>query len=74
MVKALHRLGRERAPHSQFKVETWDKDGNSTVKWLAGSNNTEIAMAACEAALLVRPGDRITLRNGTRLMRERKAP
>ena len=45
-----------------FRIDRWDRDGNTVMDHVAGVDNLMVAMAAYEAACRHWPGETITLR------------
>jgi hypothetical protein len=56
-----------------FKVEAWSKDGQRIDRLLATATNIGIARGAYDAAVGLFTGERITLRQGERVVSETKA-
>ena len=55
-----------------FSVDEWSADGGRLVEVLARARNFQIAKAAYEAAKECRPDCYLTLRQGARVISERK--
>jgi hypothetical protein len=53
-----------------FRVDVWDQDGDSIVEQFAGLEDYSMAVAACRAAVAARPKEKITLRQGARVVRK----
>jgi hypothetical protein len=51
-----------------FRIDAWDGTGNNIVEHLAGLDNHAMAVAAYWAAVAEKPKDKITLRQGARVM------
>jgi hypothetical protein len=51
-----------------FRIDVWDGGGNEIVEHLAGLDNHGMAVAAYWAAVAEKPNDKITLRQGARVM------
>jgi hypothetical protein len=57
-----------------YRIDLWDADGDSVVKHLADIDHLLVARATYEAACKRWPGERITLRQETRVIEDsRKA-
>lgn len=54
-----------------FSVGRWTDDGDQLVQTVANAAHRAVADAAFEAAKAVYPGERLTLRHGIRVIRER---
>ncbi len=54
-----------------FTIDEWSDDGSRIVEVMARVGNFDVATAAYDAALRVRPNRRLTLRQGALLLRER---
>src|SRR5262249_10350265 len=54
--------------HFAFRIDAWDADGNSVVEHLAGLDDQGMAVAAYWAAVTAKPKEKITLRQGPRVM------
>ena len=54
--------------HFAFRIDAWDADGNSVVEHLAGLDDHGMAVAAYWAAVTAKPKEKITLRQGARVM------
>jgi hypothetical protein len=52
--------------HFAFRVDVWDTDGNNIVEHLAGLDDH--AMAVAPIAVVAKPKEKITLRQGARVM------
>jgi hypothetical protein len=55
-----------------FSVDEWDADGKNLVEVLARARNFQIARAAYDAAKECRPDCHLTLRQGARVISERR--
>ena len=55
-----------------YEIAIWTASGRIE-EVLAREGNLQVAVAAYQTALLVMPGRHVTLRQGTRVIRERKA-
>jgi hypothetical protein len=55
---------------SAYRIDLWDGDGDSVVKQLADIDDLIVARATYEAACRRWPGDRITLRQGSRIIHD----
>jgi hypothetical protein len=53
-----------------FRIDVWDAAGDNLVEHLAGLDDHGMAVAAYEVAGAVRPTDKITLRQGARVVRK----
>jgi hypothetical protein len=53
-----------------FRVDIWDKTGNSIVEHVAGVADFEVAETTYRAAVARWPAARITLRQGARVVHE----
>jgi hypothetical protein len=53
-----------------YQIDLWDADGNSVVKHLADIDDLIVARATYEAACKRWPGERVTLRQGTRIIED----
>jgi hypothetical protein len=53
-----------------YRIDLWDADGNSVVKHLADIDDLIVARATYEAAIERWPGERVTLRQDTRLIED----
>jgi hypothetical protein len=51
-----------------FHIDVWDNSGDSLTEHLAGLEDYARAVAAYRAAIQNRPKDKITLRQGTRVV------
>jgi hypothetical protein len=51
-----------------FRIDVWDADANNVVDHLAGLDDYAMAVAAYWAAVETRPRDKITLRQGIRVV------
>jgi hypothetical protein len=51
-----------------FRIDIWDDTGNNLVEQLAGLDDYAMAVAAYWAAVENRPRDKITLRQGIRVV------
>ena len=51
-----------------FRIDAWDGGGNVIVEHLAGLDNHAMAVAAYWAAVAEKPKDKITLRQGARVV------
>jgi hypothetical protein len=51
-----------------FRIDVWDAAGNNVVEHLAGLEDHMMAVAAYWAAVAAKPKDRITLRQGARVV------
>jgi uncharacterized protein YdaU (DUF1376 family) len=51
-----------------FRIDVWDSSGDSLTWHLAGLENYAMAVAAYWAAIQSRPKDKITLRQGARVV------
>jgi hypothetical protein len=49
-----------------FRIDRWDRDGNTIMDHVAGVENLLVAEAACRHW----PGETITLRQGTRIIED----
>lgn len=56
-----------------FRVEQWDEAGNRVEELIAAAGNVLVARAAYEAAVKLRPGTNITLRNHARVIERTRA-
>jgi hypothetical protein len=56
--------------HFAFRIDVWDAAGNNLVEQLAGLDDHMMAIAAYWAAVEARPRDKITLRQGARVVRK----
>jgi hypothetical protein len=54
--------------HFAFRVDVWDAEGNNLVEHLAGLDDHAMAVAAYWAAVVAKPKEKITLRQGARVM------
>lgn len=54
----------------EFTVDMWDLAGDRHLETLATASNLLIAIAAFDAAIIERPGRRLTLRHGIRVIRQ----
>jgi len=54
--------------HFSFRIDVWDGAGDSVAEHLAGLDDPAMAVAAYEAAVAARPTDKITLRQGARVV------
>ena len=55
-----------------FHVDRWNHDGHTIMDHVAGSEDLLVAMAAYEAACRHWRGETITLRQGTRVIEDRR--
>ncbi len=53
-----------------FRIDRWDRDGNTVMDHVAAVENLMVAMAAYEAACRHWPGETITLRQGGRIIED----
>jgi hypothetical protein len=53
-----------------FRIDRWDRDGNTVMDHVAAVENLMVAMAAYEAACRHWPGETITLRQGVRIIED----
>jgi hypothetical protein len=53
-----------------YQIDLWYADGNSVVKHLADIDDLIVARATYEAACKRWPGERVTLRQGTRIIED----
>ena len=51
-----------------FRIDVWDDAGNNVVEHLAGLEDHMMAVAAYWAAVVAKPKDKITLRQGARVV------
>jgi hypothetical protein len=51
-----------------FRIDVWDSSGNGIAEHLAGLEDYAMAVAAYWAAIQSRPKDKITLRQGARVV------
>ena len=51
-----------------FRIDVWDSAGNSLTEHLGGLDDYTMAVAAYWAAIQNRPKDKITLRQGARVV------
>jgi hypothetical protein len=51
-----------------FRIDVWDDTGNNLVEHLAGLDDYAMAVAAYRIAVKNRPKDKITLRQGIRVV------
>jgi hypothetical protein len=51
-----------------FRIDVWDDTGNNLVEHLAGLDDYAMAVAAYRIAVKNRPTDKITLRQGIRVV------
>jgi len=51
-----------------FRIDAWDGAGNEIVEHLAGLDDHSMAVAAYWAAVAAKPKEKITLRQGARVM------
>ena len=58
--------------HFTFRIDRWDHDGHTIMDHVAGSEDLMVAMAAYEAACRHWRGETITLRQGTRVIEDRR--
>jgi hypothetical protein len=56
--------------HFAFRIDVWDAAGNSIVEHLAGLDDFAMATAAYDVAVTNRTRDKITLRQGARVVRK----
>jgi hypothetical protein len=54
--------------HFAFRIDVWDGATDNLVEHLAGLDDYSMAVAAYSAAVESRPKDKITLRQGVRVM------
>jgi hypothetical protein len=54
--------------HFAFRIDVWDGAGDNLVEHLAGLDDYAMAVAAYWAAVGNRPKDKITLRQGIRVV------
>jgi uncharacterized protein YdaU (DUF1376 family) len=54
--------------HFAFRIDVWDSSGDSLTEHLAGLEDYAMAVAAYWAAIQSRPRDKITLRQGARVV------
>jgi hypothetical protein len=54
--------------HFAFRIDVWDGAGDNLVEHLAGLDDYAMAVAAYWAAVQNRPIDKITLRQGIRVV------
>jgi hypothetical protein len=57
------------SPHFTFRIDTWDDAGENPIECLAGLDDYRMAIAAYETAVRNKPGTKITLRQGIRVVR-----
>ena len=53
-----------------FRIDRWDRDGNTVMDHVAAVENLMVAMAAYEAACRHWPGETITLRQGAKIIED----
>ncbi len=53
-----------------FRIDRWDRDGNTVMDHVAAVENLMVEMAAYEAACRHWPGETITLRQGGRIIED----
>jgi len=51
-----------------FRIDVWDGAGNNIIEQLAGLDDHMVAVAAYWAAVAAKPSEKITLRQGARVM------
>ena len=51
-----------------FRIDVWDGDGSNIIEHLAGLDDHMMAVAAYWAAVAAKPSEKITLRQGARVM------
>jgi hypothetical protein len=54
--------------HFSFRIDVWDDAGNNIVEHLAGVEDHAMAVAAYWAAVAAKPKEKITLRQGARVV------
>jgi hypothetical protein len=54
--------------HFAFRIDVWDGAGNNIIEHLAGLDDHAMAVAAYWAAVAAKPSERITLRQGARVV------
>lgn len=54
--------------HFAFRIDVWDAAGDNVIEHLAGLDEHVMAVAAYWAAVEARPSDKITLRQGARVV------
>jgi hypothetical protein len=54
--------------HFAFRIDVWDDAGDNLVEHLAGLDDYAMAVVAYSAAVESRPKDKITLRQGIRVV------
>ena len=52
----------------KFRIDVWDSSGDNLAEHLAGVEDLAMAVAAYWAAIQSRPKDKITLRQGARVV------
>jgi hypothetical protein len=56
--------------HFSFDIDLWDAEGINIVDHLAGLDDFLMAMAAYDVAVSAKPKERITLRQGARIVKK----
>jgi len=51
-----------------FRIDVWDGAGNNIIEHLAGLDDHMMAVAAYWAAVAAKPSEKITLRQGARVV------
>jgi hypothetical protein len=54
--------------HFAFRIDIWDAEGNNLIEHLAGLDDHMMAVAAYWAAVAAKPKEKITLRQGARVV------
>ena len=58
--------------HFAFRVDTWTPDGESIIEHVAGVEDYDVALATYHAACKRWPGVPVTLRQGARVIEDRR--
>jgi hypothetical protein len=56
--------------HFDYRIDRWDIDGGNIIQHIANIDDLALAMAAYEAACKNWPGEKITLRQGARVIKD----
>jgi hypothetical protein len=56
--------------HFAFNIDVWDAKGINVVEHLAGLEDFLMAMAAYDVAVSAKPKEKITLRQGARIVKK----
>jgi len=60
----------KRKTHFAFNIDVWDANGINIIEHLSGLDDFLMAVAAYEAAVSAKPKEKISLRQGARVVRK----